>query len=186
MKKAGTLKLEKIQSLQHRNVKDKEDTGANEHKFWANLAKKSLEPESANLGETEMLQKKLKSLRNLSVLIIFLINVMWIVFLYTLVFPQLTKYNLPDKAFSLLFLFIFSIIVVIQFLGMLFHRFETLLHLLAGIRPKDNVTSLWVGNDEDIEDVNKKGESDVEDDEDTEGDEEDEEVDDLEESKDDE
>lgn len=120
--------------------KGNKDKKYSEDKFWIKLAN-TLKPESANLSKVEELKEKLRNLRNLSVLIIFLVNVMWIVFLYTLVFPQLTKYNLPDKAFSLLFLFIFSVIVLIQFVAMIFHRFKTLLHLLAGIRPKGTTLS---------------------------------------------
>ena len=122
-----------------------------EVEFWDELAKTTLKPESANLGKVEELKEKLTNLRNLSVLILLLINVMWIVFLYTLKFPELIKYNLPDKAFSLLFLIIFSVIMVIQFLAMIFHRFETLLHLLAGIRSKDNIADQWTANTDVVE-----------------------------------
>ena len=115
------------------------DTVDQEAQFWAKLVDTTLKPESANLSKVEELKDKLKYLRNLSVLIIFIINLMWIVFLYTLVFPHLAKYNLPDKAFSLLFLFIFSILVLIQFFAMIFHRFKTMLHLLAGIRQTNNI-----------------------------------------------
>ena len=116
--------------------KENKDKKCTEEEFWMMLAK-TLKPESVSLSDVEELKQKLRNLRNLSVLIIFLINVMWIVFLYTLVFPQLSKYNLPDKAFSLLFLFIFSVIVLIQFVAMIFHRFKTLLHLLAGVRSNE-------------------------------------------------
>lgn len=127
-----------------------------ENAFWSELANKTLKPESANLNKVDELKAKLKNLRNLSVLIIFLINVMWIVFLYTLVFPQLTKYNLPDRAFSLLFLLVFSIIALIQFFAMIFHRFKTLLHLLAGIRSRDHtvIVDQWAGS-KDVEDVTR-------------------------------
>ena len=121
-------------------------TNQKEVEFWDRLAKTTLKPESANLGKVEELKEKLTNLRNLSVLVLLLINIMWIVFLYTLKFPELIKYNLPDKAFSLLFLIIFSVIMIIQFVAMIFHRFETLLHLLAGIRSKDNTTHQWSGN----------------------------------------
>jgi len=104
-----------------------------ENEFWKTLAKEKLQPESANFSKVEQLKQKLLDLRNFSLLVLLLTNVMWIVFLYTLVFPQLTKYNLPERAFSLLFLAIFSVIIVIQFIAMIFHRFVTLLHLLAGI-----------------------------------------------------
>ena len=155
------------EELPLKDVEDKVD----ENSFWVELVKYKLQPESANLGKTDELKEKLKDLRNISVLIIFLINVMWIVFLYTLVFPQLTKYNLPDRAFSLLFLFIFSFIVLIQFFAMLAHRFESLLHLLAGIRPKDKTSDQWVARD-DVEKVDKQVEDNKkdEDDEETEDD----------------
>ena len=123
---------------------ENKDRVTKEEKFWDELVGTTLKPESANLSKVEELKEKLKNLRNLSVLIIFLINVMWIVFLYTLVFPHLAKYNLPDKAFSLLFLFIFSILVLIQFFAMIFHRFKTMLHLLAGVRPRNNIAEVNV------------------------------------------
>jgi len=78
--------------------------------------------------------------------VLLLTNVMWIVFLYTLVFPQLTKYNLPDRAFSLLFLAVFSVIIVIQFIAMIFHRFGTLVHLLAGILHRSTGRSQSLSN----------------------------------------
>ena len=120
-------------------LKGKEGQAKKEDKkeFWDKLIEKTLKPDS-NLSKVEGLREKLRNLRNLSVLILFLINIMWIVFLYTLVFPQLTKHNLPDKAFSLLFLIIFSIIVIIQFVAMIIHRFKTLLHLLAGIKLRNS------------------------------------------------
>jgi len=107
-----------------------------ENTFWSKLVEK-LAPESANLGKVEELKEKLRNLRNISLLVLLLTNIMWIVFLYTLIFPQLTKYNLPDRAFSLLFLAIFSIIILIQFCAMLFHRFTTLVHLLARTKVKN-------------------------------------------------
>ena len=149
MESVEKLELHEVPSKENKDVKSADK----EHKFWADLAQGKLKPESVNLDNIDELKQKLKTLRNLSVLILFLINVMWIVFLYTLVFPQLSKYNLPDRAFSLLFLFIFSIILLIQFLAMVIHRFKTLLHLLAGIRSIDNNVEQWVG--EDVEDVTK-------------------------------
>ena len=108
-----------------------------EYLFWERLAENTLKPESANLGKVEELKEKLKNLRNLALLVLLLSNIMWIVFLYTLVFPELTDYNLPDRAFSLLFLAIFSVIIFIQFVAMLFHRFITLVHLLARTKLKN-------------------------------------------------
>ena len=107
-----------------------------EEKFWKTLVKSYLKPESANLSNVNELKKKLTDLRNYSVLVLLLTNVMWIIFLYTLAFPQLAKFNLPDRAFSLLFVAVFSFITIIQFVAMVFHRFATLLHVLAASRVK--------------------------------------------------
>jgi len=109
---------------------------AEENEFWRRLVKKCLKPESANFSKVDELKKKLTDLRNYSILVLLLTNIMWIVFLYTLAFPQLEKFNLPDKAFSLLFVAVFSLITIIQFVAMIFHRFATLLHVLAASRVK--------------------------------------------------
>ena len=122
------------------------DESEMEYDFWNKLAKEKLQPESANLSKVEELKDRLKVLRNFSLLVLLLTNVMWIVFLYTLVFPQLTKYNLPDRAFSLLFLAVFSVIIVIQFIAMIFHRFGTLVHLLAGILHRSTGRSQSLSN----------------------------------------
>ena len=108
-----------------------------EYKLWERLVKNTLKPESANLRKVEELKEKLKDLHNLALLVLFLTNIMWIVFLYTLIFPQLTDYNLPERAFSLLFLAVFSIIIFIQFVAMMFHQFVTLVHLVAQTKLKN-------------------------------------------------
>ena len=118
-------------------TKQLSDEHKNEHDFWQKLAENMLKPESANLGNVDELKKKLKDLRNIFLLVLLLTNIMWIVFLYTLIFPQLTKYNLPDRAFSLFFLAIFSVITCIQFIALIFHRFNTLVHLLARTKLKN-------------------------------------------------
>ena len=115
-------------------TKQLSDECRKEHNFWLDLADKKLKPESAILGNVDGLKKKLRDLRNISLLVLLLTNIMWIVFLYTLVFPQIAKYNLPDRAFSLFFLVAFSIIACIQFIALIFHRFITLIHLLARIK----------------------------------------------------
>ena len=128
-------RVEKALTLRLSDVEDPDKKL--EYTFWEDLAKYTLKPESANLGKVEELKEKLKDLRNLALLVLLLTNIMWIVFLYTLVFPQLTDYNLPDRAFSLLFLAIFSVIILIQFIAMVFHRFITLVHLLARTKIKN-------------------------------------------------
>ena len=121
----------------HAKTKQLSNKSKEEHDFWLDLAENKLEPESANLENVDELKKKLKDLRNVFLLVLLLTNIIWIVFLYTLIFPQLTKYNLPDRAFSLFFLAIFSVITCIQFIALIFHRFNTLVHLLARTKLKN-------------------------------------------------
>ena len=140
------IRINKTRAQMEKTLKDNHiNVCHNEYKFWEDLVAKKLKPESANLSKVEELKTSLRDLRNFCLLIVLLTNIMWIVFLYTLVFEPLAKYNLPARAFSLLFLVLFSIIILIQFIAMLFHRFITLLHVLAGIRParKDDTSSNW-------------------------------------------
>ena len=111
---------------------------AKEDSFWKKLINKKLKPESSNLGKVKEVKDDLKELRNYFLLVLLLANILWIAFLYSLTFEKLEKYNLPKRAFSLFFLIIFAIIVLIQFIAMICHRFVTLLHLLAGIRLTNN------------------------------------------------
>ena len=114
-----------------------EEENEEECKFWNDLRENYLKPESDNFNKIKELKQKLKDLRNYSLLVLLITNIMWIVFLYTLAFPQLAKYNLPDRAVSLLFLAVFSIILLIQFISMLFHRLVSLLHFLAASRAEN-------------------------------------------------
>ncbi|XP_065897233.1 chitin synthase chs-2-like isoform X2 [Dysidea avara] len=131
------------------------ENDAKEHKFWKKLANQKLKPESSNLGKVREVKDDLKELRNYVLLVLLLANVMWIAFLYSLTFRKLEKYNLPKRAFSLFFLIVFAIIVLIQFIAMICHRFVTLLHLLAGIKPTNNGRYIWIPGD-DVEVVTKR------------------------------
>jgi len=126
-----------MEKLEEYDLKEEEKAPwMKEKEFWIKLIADKLKPESADLSKVNELKTKLKDLRNYSVLVLLLTNIMWIVFLYTLAFPQLEKFNLPKEAFSLIFVTVFSLITVIQFIAMIFHRFATLLHLLAASRVK--------------------------------------------------
>jgi len=114
-----------------------EEENEEEFRFWNDLRENYLKPESENFNKIKVLKQKLKDLRNYSLLVLLITNLIWIVFLYALAFPQLAKYNLTDRAVSLLFLAVFSIILMIQFIAMLFHRFFNLLHLLAASRAEN-------------------------------------------------
>ena len=101
--------------------------------FWIDILSKELKPVTHQLQQTstDIIGQKLKTLRNASLGIFLLINLMWIVLLYSLTFPQLEKYNLPEQAFQLLFLAVYGFIFLMSFVAMLMHRCIMLMHFLG-------------------------------------------------------
>ena len=100
--------------------------------FWTNILSKELKPVTYQLQQTSTdIEQKLKTFRNITLGIILLINLMWIILLYTVTFPQLKKYDLPEQAFQLLFLAVYGFIFLISFVAMLMHRCIMLMHFLG-------------------------------------------------------
>ena len=108
------------------------DSDDREAQFWQTILSNELKPVTVRLQQaSKEIGQKLKTLRNSTLALMFLINVMWIMLLYTVELPQLAKYGLPQRAFHLLFLAVYGFIVVISFAAMLFHRFLMLIHFLG-------------------------------------------------------
>ena len=117
----------------------------NENQFWQKLIEKYLYPiEHDNIHEAKI-KRDLKSLRNNAAFLFFMLNFLWlfIIFLLQIVQDQLkdTLYirvpkrgGIEEKHFeplSVAFLVFFAMILLIQFVSMLFHRYGTFLHILA-------------------------------------------------------
>ena len=103
-----------------------------EFHFWSNILSKELKPVTFQLQQTSTdIGQKLKTLRNTTLAVGLLINIMWIILLYTITFPHLKKYDLPEKAFQLLFLAVYGLIIIISFVAMLAHRCIMLMHFLG-------------------------------------------------------
>ncbi|KAI8497118.1 chitin synthase I [Branchiostoma belcheri] len=111
-----------------------------ETKFWRTLIAKYLHPLEEDKQEQERIAGELKSLRNKVTFGFFMLNALWMI--VTFVLQINTKdlyvpYKLPDgtelkvEALGLAFLTFFIIVLVIQFVSMVFHRFSTLIHILA-------------------------------------------------------
>jgi len=106
-----------------------------EEEFWEELVAKKLKPLSTRLTSIEEVKESLKSLRNTILIVLFLLNVMWIITLYSLEFPRLADYNLDPKAMQVLFLAVYGCIILIQFVMMVCHRGVTLIHYFGRITP---------------------------------------------------
>lgn len=129
---------------------------SNELQFWKDLLEKYLYPLDENKEEKARIASDLKELRDQSVFAFFMLNALFvlIVFLLTLKKDNLhikwpfgvktnitydessqevhiTKEYLQLEPIGLVFVFFFALILVIQFVAMLFHRFGTLAHILA-------------------------------------------------------
>ena len=91
--------------------------------FWQTLLGSQLKPVTVELQKSSKeIGHKLKTLRNSALTIILLINIMWIILFYTVTLPQLENYKLPKKAFQLLFLAVYGLIILASFVAMVFHR----------------------------------------------------------------
>ena len=113
-------------------------TDKEEADFWTNLIHQGLKPVSVRFqGQVEDLKQSLRSLRNGTLAVLFLVNIMWIVLLYTLEFPELEDYGLESRGFQLLFLAVYGFIIIVQFLTLICHRIVTLVHYLGRIQPDE-------------------------------------------------
>uniref|UniRef100_A0A8B9JJK8 chitin synthase n=1 Tax=Astyanax mexicanus TaxID=7994 RepID=A0A8B9JJK8_ASTMX len=118
-----------------------------EHDFWSKLIERYLEPINDPKAHQEEVERELKSLRNKAVFLYFIVNVLWVVATFILqeigndvisieipkYFPNGTLSDEPLRVepLSLMFLLSFAILLLIQFLAMLYHRVYTLIHVLA-------------------------------------------------------
>ena len=113
-------------------------TNDKEDDFWSNLIHRTLKPISVRFqGQIEDMKTSLRGLRNATLGVVFLINIMWIVLLYTLTFPELEDYGLDSRGFQLLFLLVYGFIIVVQFFTLICHRIVTLVHYLGRIQPDE-------------------------------------------------
>uniref|UniRef100_A0A2R5LAW3 Putative conserved plasma membrane protein n=3 Tax=Ornithodoros turicata TaxID=34597 RepID=A0A2R5LAW3_9ACAR len=129
-----------------------------EIQFWKDLVEKYLYPIDENKQEQARIASNLKELRNRVVFAFFMLNALFILIVFLLQlnkkqlhvnWPLGVKTNItfvPDTSqviidkeylqlepIGLIFVIFFAVIMIIQFTGMLFHRFETLSHILASV-----------------------------------------------------
>ncbi|KAK9542640.1 hypothetical protein VZT92_000484 [Zoarces viviparus] len=118
-----------------------------EQDFWNKLLERYLEPIVDSKAHLEEVTRELKSLRNKAVFLYFIINVLWVVATFFLqaigtdvlsikipkYFPNgtLSDEPLQVEPVSLMFLLSFAILLIIQFIAMLYHRVYTLIHVVS-------------------------------------------------------
>ncbi|RNA37518.1 chitin synthase, partial [Brachionus plicatilis] len=112
--------------------------------FWQGLIDKYLHPLSKDEEDEKRITKDLKELRNNSCFAFFMLNALWVVMQFqfeyvSVAFPKMqvaigALYNRPDQKVQILglvFLILFTLVLFLQFLSMLFHRWGTIVEILA-------------------------------------------------------
>ncbi|XP_077968967.1 chitin synthase chs-2-like isoform X2 [Styela clava] len=111
-----------------------------EHEFWKLMINKYLLPLEENKADQARIKDDLIQLRNKMTGAYFLINGLWIVLTFSLTLAiqdiNITFYDkngneIVLQPLAFLFLIFFLIILVIQFLTMLVHRWSTFVHLMS-------------------------------------------------------
>ncbi|KAM9765914.1 chitin synthase 1 [Menidia menidia] len=121
------------------------DEGEND--FWIKLLERYLGPIVESPAHKEEVTRELKSLRNKAVFLYFIINVLWVVATFFLqaigndiISIKIPKYTIGSNStdeylkvepLSLMFLLSFAVLLLVQFLAMLYHRVYTLIHVVS-------------------------------------------------------
>ena len=102
-----------------------------EEEFWLHTIESVLKPTPDSLTRVNELRDDLNSLRNHALIAMFLINFIWLIVFSLFTFDELQSFGFGNKVLGLLFLAVFGILLLVQFIGMLLHRLVTLAHYIA-------------------------------------------------------
>lgn len=117
-----------------------------EYDFWEGLRRRCLAPELSAFDDTSKLKDRLVELRNKTLMLFGVANVLWMIIILTLVRHK-DLAVLGVDIIGLSFLTVYGLVIVLQFLALLGHRFKTVIHLLARVPWKISQVKLEI-NDE--------------------------------------
>ena len=107
-----------------------------ERGFWKKKVETTLRPIPEGLTRTNELKHSLNNLRYAVLIGIFFINLIWILLFHTFTFEELKVINVNPQVLIIVFLGIYGVILLIQFVTMIVHRFVTLAHYIARLNEK--------------------------------------------------
>lgn len=109
-----------------------------EQKFWIDFIEKYLKPLDADKEKEEDMKKSLIELRNSVCFAMIMLNLLWMAinFMFQYTAPVVLKFRIGGQdvkvdILGLSFMIFLLAILFLQIIGMFFHRWGTLLHLLA-------------------------------------------------------
>ena len=125
---------EDLEDFKDENLEEKEII------FFRDLIKEYLSPLANNEEQEERVSQELKRLRNKCIVAFFLMNIVFVVMVFTiqiqnvkdgLYIPWPCGENLKIEPIGLMFIVLFGFVLVLQTVGMIIHRMETFLHIMA-------------------------------------------------------
>ncbi|XP_059421125.1 chitin synthase chs-1-like [Carassius carassius] len=139
--------IERLQMKSNDFLLDESELPYDEIDFWRELQKKYLEPLKENKEQQEKIANDLRELRNKATFVFFFCNALWLVATFFLqaigstvsikipkVYPNGNHAMSEDFSIdpiALMFLLSFTLMLLIQFVAMLYQRIYTLIHFVA-------------------------------------------------------
>lgn len=112
--------------------------GSLEKNVWEHIISNYLKPRRNEKEESDKSKKKMTDLRNKVVFGFLFLNALWLAIMtamneakYTINIKLPTTTPIIIEPLRFVFLLVFSLILVLQFIGMVMHRYETMLHILS-------------------------------------------------------
>lgn len=115
---------------------------------WEHIITNYLKPKQRNTEDSNKLMEMMTDLRNNVVFGFLFLNALWLTIMtamneakYTINIKIPTTTPIIIEPLGFVFLLVFSLILVLQFIGMVMHRYETMLHILSITRLDSNPQS---------------------------------------------
>ena len=123
-----------------------------EVKFWEKLRTVCLLPEQAAFSQSDELKDKLVELRNTGLMMLTVINILWLTIMLTIIAQGKKLHVLNTNFLGLVFLSLYTIVLVVQFCTLLWHRVGTWIHLMSRtpFKPGSNINMSWSFHDDEL------------------------------------
>lgn len=111
-----------------------------EKTFWDNLILNYLKPLEADKVKEHEMADQLRDFRNKMAFAFFFLNGLWLVIMtamnevrgtLSITIPQLYGHPVIIEPLGFIFLIIFAVLLLLQLIGMIWHRYDTFLHVIA-------------------------------------------------------
>lgn len=99
-------------------------------RFWSLLTQGVLKPEVVHANSDD-LKEKLDNLRNTTIIAMMIVNVMWMALLLSINVAFSEQFGIRQSALPVLFVVLYFCIILVQFVCLVAHRIETLIHIIA-------------------------------------------------------